>query len=200
MLIVGGLYFVGMMLSMLFSVGSISYAGNPISLILVNLLLCLLLVWIQTSTEEVVFRGLFLRIPYKNTVPRFPRGLFAAIVSSLLFMAAHLYNPEVTSQSGLTVAVAASTYFITAMGMFFSNLVIGGMEGGLIIHFINNFFCFFFLQAEVSALVTPTLFIDRSQGGGAAYKELGSLLVAYVPVMIYLIWRLKRQRAGEDAA
>lgn len=193
MLIVGGLYFLGMVIATLLSIRNISYAYYPVSLILANLLFCLLLVWIQTSTEEIIFRGFFLRIPYKNETPMLPRGLIAAILSSLLFMGAHLYNPEVTTQSGLSIAIAASNYFITAMGMFLSNLVIGGMEGGLIIHFVNNFFCFFVLQAEVSALPTPALFIDHTKRG-TAYIQLASLLITYVPPAIYLIRKYKKQK------
>ncbi len=191
--ITGGLYLVGLFLGQLLTIKEITYDHQPVSIVLINLLLCLLLVWIQTTWEELVFRGLFLRIPFKDKMPGVRRGLVAAIVSSLLFMSAHLYNPEVTTQSGLSMALSASVYFITAFFMFLSNLMIGGMEGGLAIHFVNNFFCFFFVRAEVTALETPAIFVDHTQAD-IGLKQLLAIFITYIPPMIYLTIRAVRGR------
>ena len=191
-LLTGLLYLLGLTLAQMLTIGNVTYDHQPLSLVLTNLVFCLLLVWMQTSSEEILFRGLFLRIPYGNNMPDLPKGLFAAVISSLLFMAAHLYNPEVTTQSGFSMILTASTYFMQGFLMFLANLLIGGMEGGLILHFVNNFFCFFFLRAEVTALLTPALFVDHTQGAVGPVQVL-AILIAYVPPLVYLLLRRRKK-------
>ncbi len=196
MLVSGLLYLAGLFIAQLLRPGNIKYDHQSISIVLVNALLCLCFLWLQTTVEEIYFRGLFMRIPYKNNVPALPKGLIVAAISSLLFMSGHLANPEVTSRSGLTLILMASSYFLTGFMMFLSNLLVGGMEPGMAIHFVNNFFCFVFIRAEVTALMTPAMFVDYTQSD-VAVLELLTLLIAYTPVMIYLIVRYRKRRIPE---
>ncbi len=198
-LIIGGLYMIGMLLSMIPNSANISFMHPDPALMTVNILFCLCFLWMQTTMEEIVFRGLFLRIPYKNKVPVLPKGLLVAFLSSLLFMAGHLANPEVTTQSGLNIALMASSYFVSGFMMFLSNLMLGGMEAGMIIHFINNFFCFVFVSSEVTVIVSPALFVDYTQDN-VALRGLIATVIAYIPSMVYLVWRYRRKRAEMIAA
>ncbi|MBR4169941.1 MAG: CPBP family intramembrane metalloprotease [Lachnospiraceae bacterium] len=193
----GVLYLIGLTLGQLLSSENTFYDNQPVSIMIINTIFCLCFLWLQTSTEEIFFRGIFLRIPFKDKVPSVLKGLIAAVISSLLFMGAHLANPEVTTRSGLTVVLMASTYFLTGFMMFLSNLLLGGMEPGLIIHFCNNFFCFVFVRAEVTALLTPAMFVDRTKSG-VGVRELIMLLIAYTPPTIWLVIRYRKQRAESN--
>lgn len=51
----------GMLITQLFGIGSIHLRDVSPDKIIVNLIVCLLLVWMQTSFEEFVFRGFFIR-------------------------------------------------------------------------------------------------------------------------------------------
>ncbi len=191
--IIGALYLLGMTLAQLLSLKNITCDGQPVLIVIINFVFCLLLVWMQTSAEEIVFRGIFLRIPFKNEIPKLSRGLLAAVVSSLLFMAGHLYNPEVTTQSGTSVILAASVYFLSGFLMFVSNLLIGGMEAGLLIHLINNFFCFFFVRAEVTALMTPAIFVDHTENNIGLIQLFG-VLISFAPAYVFLLLHRRRLR------
>ncbi len=192
-LIAGALMFAGLLAAESPSFKYFSLDNTDIPLILTNLLLCILLLWIQTTTEEILFRGFFLRIPYGNEIPKLPRGLLFAFISSIVFMVFHLANPEVGALSfGADLILGAASYFVGAFCMYICNLLIGGMEAGLIFHLINNFYCFFLVRARISALETPAIFINNapSSNGVAAFIEE---IVMYAPPLIYLI--LKKRSA-----
>ncbi len=194
-LVAGAIFFVSLMVSMIPSFKHFSVYTKDIPLILVNLLFCLMFVWIQTTAEEILFRGFFLRAPYKNEVPVLPRGLLFAFISSLLFMAAHIPNPEVQSQPfGVDLIFGVATYFLSAFCMYISNLLIGGMEAGLVFHFINNFTCFFLIRDKITALPTPAIFINNAEAGTGTMNFI-SELITFVPPIIYLIWKSKRVKS-----
>jgi hypothetical protein len=117
-----------------------------------------------------------------------PKGLLFAAISSLLFMTAHLYNPEIKALSfGIDLILGALSYFISAFMMYVCNLLIGGMEAGLIFHFINNFYCMVISREEVSVLANPTILVDHSKqstGTQEFFIEMGM----YILPLAYLLW------------
>jgi membrane protease YdiL (CAAX protease family) len=187
-LIAGGLLFAGMLVTTLISAKNISYEHQSIGTVLLNILFCVMFLWIQTSTEEIIFRGIWLRAPYHNDIPVLPKGLLFAAISSLLFMTAHLYNPEIKALSfGIDLILGALSYFISAFMMYVCNLLIGGMEAGLIFHFINNFYCMVISREEVSVLANPTILVDHSKqstGTQEFFIEMGM----YILPLAYLLW------------
>ena len=184
--ITGALFFAGLILVQIPLIKNITFDQSAVMTAPVNILFCVLFLWIQTTTEEILFRALFLRIPYGDQVPQLPKGLPAAILSSLIFMCAHLYNPEITTQSGIGILLTAATYFAMGFFMFVSNLLAGGTECSLVLHLLNNFFCFVFVRAEVTALLTPALFVDHTPHGTGLQQFLSTLFVFVMPI-VFLI-------------
>lgn len=189
--IFGGLFAAGFVLSMLVDYKYTSFECDDLKLWFINAAICLLFLWIQTTTEELFFRGLFLRVPFGNKIPTFGKGMIAAALSSLVFMSLHLTNPEVTSKSGIDAVLIASTYFISGLCMFIPNLYIGGMEGGLIIHFINNFLCFTLVKQEITVMPTPTLFVDHLNESSGP-NTLLTTLISYAPVLAFSLIMIAR--------
>lgn len=197
MLCIGAAMFIGLVVSAFLSIPNVAYDHPSFGTVIVNALICLCILWLQTSTEEIFFRGLFLRVPFKNEIPPFKKGLIAAVISSLLFMSAHLYNPEVTTQSGAEVILTASTYFISGFAMYIANLLSGGMEACLIMHFVNNFFCFVFVRAQVTVMTTPTLFVDNTTEHLGLIQFFATIISYMAPVLYLLIRNRKMQQSGK---
>lgn len=195
--VTGLLYLLSLFLVQLIDLPNLVYDPHPVSLVLFNALFCLLFLWLQTTAEEIFFRVLFLRIPFGNKIPPMKKGLLLAVLSGLFFMSLHLFNPEVTSQSGTNVVLTGGSYFVSGFLLFVSNLLIGGGEGGIVLHFVNNFFCFVFVRMQVTVLETPTLFIDTTREDLGLFGLLAEILAFILPIG-YLV--LKHRRKGPEQA
>lgn len=112
------------------------------------------------------------------------KGLGFAMLSSILFMLLHMSNPEVLNLSGLDLAAGAGNYFVTGLFLYMTNLLIGGMEAGLIFHYLNNFFCFVLVSEKVTAVPTPSIFIDYGESTGVG--SLISVLISCALPTFYL--------------
>lgn len=118
------------------------------------LLISLFLIPLQTSCEEVLFRGYILQgigFFYK-------KGWLAVVVTGLLFGLLHGANPEV-AQLGKIVMV----YYI-GTGIFLGVLTLmdDGMELSMGYHAVNNIFAALILTNDWQAFQTDALYIDRS--------------------------------------
>ncbi|MBP5383598.1 MAG: hypothetical protein J6Y57_01325 [Lachnospiraceae bacterium] len=120
------------------------------------------------------------------------KGLLLAVLSGLFFMSLHLFNPEVTSQSGTNVVLTGGSYFVSGFLIFVANLLIGGGEGGIVLHFVNNFFCFVFVRMQVTVLETPTLFIDTARENLGLFGLLAEILAFILPIG-YLVLKHRRK-------
>ena len=181
-----------MVISELHAFRNIHLSDAPASIILINLVLVLLFLWLQTTAEEIMFRGIFLRAPYGNSVPTLPKGLGFAVFSSILFMALQTANPEVLQLSGTDVIAGAASYFFAGLGLYIANLLIGGMECGLLLHYLNNFYCFVIISEKVTAVATPTIFFKEGETSGM--WALISVLIQYALPLIYLAVVYKRKK------
>ncbi|MCR5302331.1 MAG: CPBP family intramembrane metalloprotease [Lachnospiraceae bacterium] len=194
----GAFMLAGLFVSSIPLLKNFTHDNDNITLIVVNLIFCLLFVWIQTTTEEIFFRGFFLRVPYGNEIPVLPRGLLFAFISSLFFMAVHLFNPEIQSQPfGADVLLGAASYFVGAFCTYICNLLIGGMEAGLVFHFFNNFYCFFLVRAQVTVLETPSIFIDTTRTNTGTTVFIQELFM-YIPPLLYLLWSNRRRSVPKE--
>ena len=192
-IIAGGFYLIGCIIVDLSCFKEISFNNQPVSVFIVNLVLVLLLLWTQTTTEEIVFRGFFLRAPYGNKVPTLPKGLLFAVVSSLVFMAGHLSNPEVSDITGLEFVAGTASYFLAGFFMYIINLLVGGMEGGLVIHYLNNFYCLVCISEFNSAIPAPTWFVKQPEKH-PGYMSLLCELAAYGFAFAYIIYHNKKKK------
>jgi len=128
-----------------------SFRWNPVPLgrYLVFLILALVFTPLQTTTEELFFRGYLLQ-----AVGRLVRTPWvAAVVNGVLFMIPHLANPEVSAGPVLLML-----YYL-GMGAFFSWITLrdGTAELALGAHAANNLFVALLINFEGSALQTPAL-------------------------------------------
>jgi len=119
------------------------------------LVVSLLLIPLQSATEEIVLRG------YLN------QGLFRLIrnpwivflITSAGFAALHLGNPEIDA------GIASGTKWLTLSSYFFFGVfaciltyIDGGLETAIGVHAANNLYAAVILGYDNSALPTPTVF------------------------------------------
>ena len=154
--------------------------------IFVNFLICVALIWAQTTFEEVLCRCTFLRAVCGNHIRPTVSCIVWGIIASLLFMSLHGLNKEVLSQvDPLFVVAALLTYFLAGISMYMADVVYKNCMPGCVIHWMNNFvLAVFFTQAGTS-LESGALFCIPAEGNGVS-SLLGTLLL-YIPLIILLI-------------
>ena len=113
-------------------------------------LFALILVPIQTSAEELFFRGYLLQwmgLRLKNK-------WLLSLLNGILFFLPHAINPEMATNS-LLIGLG---YFATGFFLAFITLQDNGIELALGLHAANNLFAALFANYEVTALPSPSLF------------------------------------------
>ena len=198
-----GAWFIGMILSTLIATFLMPSGGtteiNSIGAlpIFVNFLICVALVWTQTTTEEVMFRCTFLRAVCGDKIRFTSKVVVWGIISSFLFMCMHGGNPEVLTQSTIaTIVPALICYFIAGIGMYAADVVYGNCLAGCAIHWINNFFLFVFFTEANSAMQSGSLLVSSGSSDGIA--GLVSTIALYIPIFIVLFidWKKKQEQAS----
>jgi membrane protease YdiL (CAAX protease family) len=153
--------------------------------------IALVLTAIQTTTEELFFRGYIVQgasIVWSNRV-------FLAIVPAVIFTLPHLLNPEAIAGGWLTVFV---TYFLVP-GLLWTvvSLVDGTTELAIGVHFANNIGGILLINITGSAVTTPALFTISEYH--TTYGAL-SVLVA-IPVFLAIAYKVfKREEASEPVS
>lgn len=109
----------------------------------------LILTPIQTSTEELLYRGYLMQ--GLRSIAKHP--LVLILVTSLAFAVPHFGNPEM--QRG--VFWMGLTYFTWGVFLAAITLKDNGLELALGVHAVNNLFSFLIVNTPDSALPTPTL-------------------------------------------
>lgn len=191
-LTVAGLYLLGMLLSMLISIGNIAVREMEAAKYLIALAFVVVFTWMQTSWEELVFRGVFIRHACKNNIACTKKAVIWGIISSLIFMAMHMGNPEVLSQSGFQVVLSCIPYFLSGMGLYFADIYFKSLMPGLIVHWINNFVTFILFSSVVTAGGLPSLLVDNTPPTGLYY--LISTAICYVPLYVYIFAKVRKER------
>jgi membrane protease YdiL (CAAX protease family) len=144
-----------------------------------TLLISLLILPLQTSCEEFVFRGWLMQgiagITTKRWIP--------LVVTAILFGTMHFANPEVAKYGLAPMAV----YYI-GFGLFMGLVAIldDGLELSLGLHFGNNFFGATMVSFTSSALQTNTVFRTSDPD---AYTLLG-LSVAGATAAFFIFKKL----------
>lgn len=202
-----GCWILGIVISLVFDLAfgnTSSISVNPIGLksILITLAMALVFTWMQTSYEEIVFRGVFLRAACGNKIAPTAKCIIFGIISSAFFMMMHFANPEMISQSNTLDLVAAGfNYFLMGAIMYFANMAFGDLMPGMFIHWINNFYGFAIITEEVSAVQTGAIFFVSGSSSGVS--SLLSILVTYAPIIIlsivYFIRRYKNKETAPQA-
>jgi len=138
----------------------------------------LLLFPLQSSAEELFFRGYLLQ-----GLGRLTRNpLLVALITGLIFAALHIDNPEVNAEFWLVMGF----YFAFGVGLALFALRDNGLELALGIHAGNNLFTALVANFKGSALDSPSIF---TASGLTPWFSLISTLVGLG--LIY--WLLLRQ-------
>lgn len=149
----------------------------------VFLVLVLVLTPIQTTAEELVFRGYAMQ--GMGLVTR--RPLLVAIASSLVFTIPHLLNPEAHEHG---VLVMAANYF--AIGMLLATVTLrdGRLELAIGLHAVNNVFLALVANYEGSALTTESIFTARE------LDPVYSLVTIVIGALAFHRWIFRRDAAA----
>lgn len=146
---------------------------------------------IQTTTEELFFRGYIVQgasIVWSNRV-------FLALVPAVIFALSHLLNPEASAGGWLTVLF---NYFLVP-GLLWTvvSLIDGTTELAIGVHFANNIGGVLLFDVAGSALNAPALFtISKFH---ATYTALSMLVV--VPVFLAIAYQVfKPDEASEPVS
>ena len=132
--------------------GRYRWTFNP-ELYFVYALLALALTPLQTTTEELIFRGYLMQA--LGRIARRPAVIVVA--SALVFTLPHAANPEVAQAPWLVLP----QYFIIGALLGAVTLKDGRLELALGIHAANNLFTGLICNVELSVLATEALFTAR---------------------------------------
>jgi hypothetical protein len=151
-----GLYGTILMLSL---IGVVSSDSNVtwnfnIMTFLPLLIISLLLIPLQTTCEEVLFRGYI----FQGIGHFYKRGWISVLVTGVLFGLMHRANPEV-DKLGMIVMVF---YIGTGLFMGLVTLMDDGLELSMGYHAINNIFASLIITNDWQAFQTDALFIDHN--------------------------------------
>lgn len=118
--------------------------------------IAIIMVSIQATSEELLFRAFLGRWAgiYSD------RKLPAALISGLLFMSVHLFNPEITLYRNSWAIYLY--YFLFGFILMYFSLKDGGYELAIGIHAGNNLFASILVNYEGSVMPTPSLFTAHS--------------------------------------
>lgn len=152
--------------------------------LILSTLIMLVLMPIQTGLEEVLFRGYLIQglsLLFKN-------GIIPLVLTSLLFAAAHMSNPEV-KEYGVGIMFAYYACFALFMGSI--TLLDEGLELAFGIHFANNFISSVLITTPNSVIKTYSVF--EAQKGDARYEMLVWCIMAGITFgLFWLKYRWKK--------
>jgi uncharacterized protein len=153
--------------------------------------IALILTAIQTTTEELFFRGYIVQgasLIWSNRV-------FLAIVSAVIFTLPHATNPE--SQEGGWIGMFLGYFVGTGLLYAVVSLIDGTTELAIGAHFANNLAYFLVFNWSGSFFTTPALFSISEYH--ARFYDITSLVL--IPVFLMIVFRVfKRDEASEPVS
>jgi membrane protease YdiL (CAAX protease family) len=138
--------------------------------------LACLLIPIQTSTEELFFRGYLMQ----GLGLRLRNIWLLSIISGLIFGSMHIMNPEFQFNPPLLFVY----YFLMGAIPAYVTLRDGSLELALGFHAANNLFAALFANYEVTVMPSPSLFTIQTQD--VVFAVLASVvgLLAFVWIFV----------------
>ena len=131
---------------------------------------------IQTSMEEVLFRGYLMQ----GFGTWFKKGIIALIITSVIFGLLHGSNPEVEKLGWITMVFYIGTGLL--LGVF--ALMDEGIELSLGFHAANNILTAVLVTANWSAFQTDALFMDVSEPS-VSWELFMPVLILY-PMVLFI--------------
>jgi len=134
--------------------------------------LAICLIPIQTTAEELFFRGYLLQL-----IGLRAKNLYLlSIVSGLIFMFPHLLNPE----AQINYLLMALNYFLIGTGLSYITLVDESLEAAIGVHAANNLFTALIANSKITVLPTPSIFTIQT------LDPVYSLLATTVILMVFI--------------
>lgn len=113
-------------------------------------IIALILVPMQSATEEIVYRGFIMQGIYRLL----ERKWVTLIIVTLLFALSHAFNPEF--ENGFVTIIPA--YLIFSFTITYITVIDEGLEIPIGIHAGNNLFVALILSASGASVTTPSIF------------------------------------------
>lgn len=135
-----------------------------------------ILIPIQTSTEEYVFRG-YLMQGFANLAKN---RWFPLLLTSLIFGSMHWFNPEVTKMGNIIMIY----YIGTGLFLGIITLMDEGMELALGFHAANNLTGALLVTSDWSVFQTHSIFIDLSEPS-AGFDVILPIVIIY-PILLFI--------------
>lgn len=146
------------------------------------LLISLFLLPIQTTCEELIFRGYALQGIKRRTAS----NLAAILISGTMFGAIHYGNPEIEAIGNHIIIY----YILVGIFLSFITYLDDGMELALGYHAANNIFAAIMVTNNWQAFQTDALFMDKTPPGIGWDTILGILIV--LPTLFFIFkWKYK---------
>jgi membrane protease YdiL (CAAX protease family) len=152
---------------------------------LILVVIATLLVPIQTSVEELVFRGYLMQGFANLSMNKW----FPLLMTSSIFGLMHLFNPEVSKMGNIVMVYYIGTGFL--LGII--TLMDDGMELALGFHAANNLIGALLVTSDWSAFQTYSIFKDVSEPE-AGLDIILPVIVVY-PILLF-IFGLKYNWSG----
>lgn len=152
--------------------------------------IAILLVPLQTSFEEYLFRGYLMQgigvLTKSKWIP--------LISTSLVFGLLHIANPEV-EKLGYVVMV----YYIgTGLFLGIMTLMDDGMELALGFHAANNLFTALLVTADWTAFQTHSIFKDMSDPEAAGFFDVFMPVFVIFPIMLFIFSKKYKWTGWKD--
>jgi len=168
----------------------LSYYNNPVDFVInfkpipfaILVVIGVILIPIQTSTEEYIFRG-YLMQGFANLAKN---KLFPLLLTSVIFGGMHFFNPEVVKMGPIIMIY----YIGTGLFLGIITLMDEGLELALGFHAANNLIGALLITSDWSAFQTHSIFRDISEPS-AAVDIIVPVLIIY-PILL-LIFSKKYQ-------
>ncbi len=170
------------------------FAGDPDNYVLqfdlskftVLLLMSVPLLLIQTSCEELLFRGYGMQ-----WLGRYMRyRIFPLLILSVSFGLMHIANPEVAAFGPLVMI----DYVVIGLTLGLVSLLSDSLEFAIGLHFANNLFAALFISYDSSAFQTDAVFRLKTIHFSPATQVMGLLGAIIFILLIHLKYPLKPLR------
>jgi membrane protease YdiL (CAAX protease family) len=171
-----GTFTVGSTLAMYYSnPGDFVYNFKPIPFLILAII-GILMIPIQTSTEEYVFRGYLMQGFALLAQNRW----FPLVMTSVIFGSMHIFNPEVSKMGYIILVYYIGTGFF--LGII--TLMDEGMELALGFHAANNLIGALLITSDWSAFQTHSIFKDNSTPS-VGFEILAPILIIF-PLLLFI--------------
>lgn len=171
----GVLVIIATVLAYLLNKDDVTVQFNPTNFVML-LLVSVVLLPIQTSTEEILFRGYMIQ----GLSQIFKNGIMPLVITSLFFGMVHMSNPEAKAYGWLTMLP-----YYTIFGFFLGAIALldEGLELSMGIHCANNLLSSLLITSPNGVLKTDAIFVAKTENPGAEF--LTWMIMAVITFIIF---------------